>query len=111
MLEYAHTYSTDLSHQHFQGFWYYEYSVEHPGDVLKSLEKRGFIQPGNLRSAIENQTILVIKNELRAIGQKVSGKKADLIARLLSNASPEELEKKFSVRFYERRKIPAQECG
>lgn len=40
MLEYAHTYSTDLSHQHFQGFWYYEYSVEHPGDVLKSLEKK-----------------------------------------------------------------------
>lgn len=53
----------------------------------------------------------MIKNELRAIGQKVRGKKADLIDRLLSNASPEELEKKFSVRFYERRKIPAQECG
>lgn len=101
MLEYAHTYSTDLSHQHFQGFWYYEYSVEHPGDVVKSLEKRGFIQPGNLRSAIQNQTVPVIKNELRAIGQKVSGKKADLIDRLLSNTSPEELEKKFPVRFYE----------
>ena len=54
-------YSTDLSHQHFQGFWYYEYSVEHPGDVVKSLEKRGFIQPGNLRSAIQNQTVPVIK--------------------------------------------------
>ena len=61
MLEYAHTYSTDLSHQHFQGFWYYEYSVEHPGDVVKSLEKRGFIQLGNLRSAIQNQTVPVIK--------------------------------------------------
>lgn len=63
------TYSTDLSHQHFQGFWYYEYFVEHPGDVVKSLEKRGFIQPGNLRSAIQNQTVLVIKNELRASRQ------------------------------------------
>ena len=61
MLEYAHTYSTDLSHQHFQGFWYYEYSVEHPGDVVNSLEKIGFIQPGNLRSAIQNQTVPVIK--------------------------------------------------
>ena len=75
MLEYAHTYSTDLSHKHFQGFWYYEYSVEHPGDVVNSLEKIGFIQPGNLRSAIQNQTVLVLKNELRAIGQKVSGKR------------------------------------
>lgn len=109
MLDYAHTYSTDLSHQHFQGFWYYEYSVEHPGDVLKSLEKRGFIQPGNLRSAIQNQTVPVIKNELRTIGQKVSGKKADLIDRLLSNASPEELEKKFPVRFYELTESGTQE--
>lgn len=109
MLEYAHTYSTDLSHQHFQGFWYYEYSVEHPGDVVKSLEKRGFIQPGNLRSAIQNQTVPVIKNELRAIGQKVSGKKADLIDRLLSNTSPEELEKKFPVRFYELTESGTQE--
>ena len=109
MLEYAHTYSTDLSHQHFQGFWYYEYSVEHPGDVVKSLEKRGFIQPGNLRSAIQNQTVPVIKNELRAIGQKVSGKKSDLIDRLLSNTSPEELEKKFPVRFYELTESGTQE--
>lgn len=109
MLDYAHTYSTDLSHQHFQGFWYYEYSVEHPEDVLKSLEKRGFIRPGNLRSAIQNQTVPLIKNELRTIGQKVSGKKADLIDRLLSNVSPEELEKKFPVRFYELTESGTQE--
>lgn len=101
MLDYAHTFSTDLSHQHYQGFWYYEYSVEHPDEVLKSLEERDFIRPGNLRSAIQQLTVPVIKKELKAIGQKVSGKKADLIERLLNNASAEELEKKFPIRFYE----------
>lgn len=109
MLDYAHIYSTDLSHQQFYAFWYYEYSVEHPEDVLKSLEERGFIRPGDLRSAIEKQTVPVIKNELKAIGQKVSGKKADLIDRLLSNASTEELEKKFSIRFYELTELGKQE--
>ena len=46
---------------------------------------------------------------MRAIGQKVSGKKADLIDRLLSNTSPEELEKKFPVRFYELTESGTQE--
>lgn len=41
----------------------------------------------------------MIKKELKAIGQKVSGKKAELIDRLLENASLEDLEKKFPVRF------------
>lgn len=111
MLDYAHTYSTDLAHQHFQGFWYYEYSVEHPAEVLQSLEKRGFIQPGDLLSALQNQTVPVIKNELKAIGQKVGGKKADLIDRLLANASHDELEKKFLVRFYELTESGRQELA
>ena len=91
MLDYAHTYSTDLKHQHFQGFWYYDYSVKHPAKVLKSLEERGFIKPGDLQSAIQRLTVTVIKNELKAIGQKVTGKKADLIDRLLKNASLQDL--------------------
>ena len=111
MLDYAHTFSTDLKHQEFQGFWYYEYSVRHPADVLKSLEKRGFIHPGDLQSAIQRLTIPIIKNELKAIGQKVSGKKADLIDRLLSNASHAELEKKFPVRFYELTESGRQELA
>ena len=62
MLDYAHTYSTDLKHQHFQEFWYYDYSVKHPAKVLKSLEERGFIKPGDLQSAIQRLTVPVIKN-------------------------------------------------
>lgn len=111
MLDYAHTYSTHSPHQHFQGFWYYEYSVEHPADILKSLEKRGFIQPGNLQSAIQQLTVPVIKKELKTIGQKVSGKKAVLIDRLLANAPIEELEKKFPVRFYELTEAGQQELA
>lgn len=111
MLDYAHTFSTSSRNNHFQGFWYYEYSVEHPGAVLKSLERRGFIQPGDLRSAIQNLTVPMIKKELKAIGQKVSGKKAELIDRLLENASLEDLEKKFPVRFYELTESGQQELA
>jgi hypothetical protein len=111
MLDYAHTFSTSSRNNHYPGFWYYEYSVEHPGAVLKSLEKRGFIQPGDLRSAIQNLTVPMIKKELKTIGQKVSGKKAELIDRLLENASLEDLEKKFPVRFYELTESGQQELA
>lgn len=111
MLDYAHTFSTSSKNNHYQGFWYYEYSVEHPGAVLKSLEKRGFIQPGDLRSAIQNLTVPMIKKELKALGQKVSGKKADLIDRLLENASLEDLKKRFPVRFYELTESGQQELA
>lgn len=79
--------------------------------MLKSLERRGFIQPGDLRSAIQNLTVPMIKKELKAIGQKVSGKKAELIDRLLENASLEDLEKKFPVRFYELTESGQQELA
>lgn len=111
MLDYAHTYSTNSHRRHFQGFWYYQYSVQRPGKILHSLEERGFIQPGDLRSTIQAQTIPIIKNELKAIGQKVSGKKADLVERLLQNASPERLEKRFPERFYELTESGAKELA
>lgn len=79
--------------------------------MLKSLERRGFIQPGDLRSAIQNLTVPMIKKELKAIGQKVSGKKAELIDRLLENASLEDLDKKFPVHFYELTESGQQELA
>lgn len=100
MLDYAHTFSTESKKQDFQGFWYYEYSVEHPEAVLKSLETRNFIRPGDLQSTVQHLTVSEIKQELKTIGQKVSGKKSDLIARLLDNVDLEKLNQKFPVRFY-----------
>ena len=111
MLDYAHTYSTDLKNQNFQGFWYYEYSVEHPDEILKSLKKRGFVQIGDIKSAIQHLTIPALKETLKAIGQKVTGKKADLVNRLLANASHEELDKKFPIRFFALTRLGQQELA
>ncbi len=100
MLDYAHTFSTKSVKSDFQEFWYYQYSVKHPEYVLKSLESRHFISPGDLQSTIQRLTVAEIRQELKAIGQKVSEKKSDLVARLLANADQDALSRKFPTRYY-----------
>ena len=85
MLDYAHTYKT--SDNSFQGFWYYQYSVKDPQSILDSLYERGFIELGDLRSVLERLKLDEIKDELKLVNEKVSGKKAELIDRLLEDAS------------------------
>ena len=111
MLDYAHTFSTDVKNQDFQKFWYYEYSTKNPKAVLKSLEDRNFICPGDLQSAIQHLPILEIKQELKSIEQKVSGKKAALVTRLLDNVDLDKLNQKFSARFYALTETGQQELS
>lgn len=98
MLEYAPSYKT--ANNSFQQFWFYQYSVKEPQKILDSLFDRGFIKIGDLKSALEKLKIPEIKDELKAIEQKVTGKKAELIDRLLENADKEYLEKKYSERYF-----------
>ncbi|WP_416176933.1 SAP domain-containing protein [Dialister sp.] len=100
MLSYAHTYSNRTKHDEFQHFWYYEYSVSKPEDVLSSLLERGFLAFGDLRSSIEHTTVVDIKNILRQKKLKVSGRKAELMSRLMENVPSAELEDLFPVRYY-----------
>lgn len=98
MLDYAHTYKT--SDNSFQGFWYYQYSVKDPQSILNSLCERGFIEPGDLRSVLEHLKLGEIKDELKLLNEKISGKKAELIDRLLSVADHNELFAKYPERFF-----------
>ncbi|MCM1565858.1 MAG: SAP domain-containing protein [Dehalobacter sp.] len=98
LLDYAHTYMTD--NQRFQGFWLYHYGVTKPEDVLKSLLTRGFLELGDIKNILENKTIPVLKEELKKQGLKTTGKKADIIKRLLKEGNREELELSFSERMY-----------
>ena len=98
MLEYAPHFKT--THNNFQNFWYWQYSVTEPQAILDSLFERGFTEVGDLRSALEKLKLPEIKEELKLINQKVTGKKAELIDRLMEFGDLAALGKKYSERYY-----------
>ena len=98
MLEYAPRFKT--SNNQFQNFWYWQYSVTDPQSVLDSLLERGFIKKGDLKSALEKLKLPEIKEELKQLNQKVTGKKSELIDRLINSADLSVLNKKYSERYY-----------
>ena len=98
MLNYASTYK--ISENKFQGFWYYLYSVKEPQTILDSLHKRGFLSVGTLQEAIEKLKVTELKEELLAIGEKTTGKKADLVTRLLEKGDLNFLDNKYQDRYY-----------
>lgn len=99
MLHYANTYKVGGGNS-FQNFWLYQYSVEKPQIVLDSLLSRGFLTSGDLKSALERQKVVDLKAELQAVGEKTTGKKAELVERLLNGCSVDSLEAKYSERYY-----------
>jgi len=105
-LDYAHSYYTEGNR--YQGFWWYGYGVRDVDVVLRSLLERGFLQVGNLQSAIENETGAVLKEELKKHGLKVSGKKAELVQRLLNEVSQDELNARFTKRTYQLTELGKQ---
>jgi len=84
MLNYADTY-TDGDNR-FQGFWSFRYNVSDPQDLLYNLQKRGYIAIGDAAYQLQRLSATDIKKLLSDHGLKTSGKKADLIARLISSA-------------------------
>ena len=98
MLEYAPHFK--ISNNTFQNVWYWQYSVTEPQAILDSLFERGFTEVGDLRSALEKLKLPEIKEELKLINQKVTGKKADLIDRLMEFGNLDDLDKKYSERYY-----------
>lgn len=99
MLDYAHTYKT--SGNTFQAFWKFKYSVLNPQSILDSLIHRGFIKAGNVKGCLEKLKVSEIKDLLTKVNQKTTGKKAELVERVLDSYSNEVLENMFTVRYYE----------
>ncbi|HHX60381.1 MAG TPA: SAP domain-containing protein [Epulopiscium sp.] len=97
-LDYAHTFYTHENS--FQGFWWYKYGVRDVQAVLSSLNDRGFLQIGDIGSALEKQNVSVLKEVLRKYDLKVSGKKVELIERVIDNIPEEEIKALFPKRTY-----------
>lgn len=87
LLSYASKYYVEGNS--FPGFGWYKYGVRDVDKSLISLRDRGFLQVGSLESAIRKETAAALKDVLRDNNLKVSGKKADLVQRLLVEV-PEE---------------------
>ena len=85
----------------YPGFWWYKYGIKDVDKSLKSLLDRGFLQIGSLSSAIEKETATVLKGLLKANNLKVSGKKAELVQRLLDEVPEEKLKAVFTRYTYE----------
>jgi hypothetical protein len=85
----------------FPGFWWYKYGIKDVNKSLRSLLDRGFLRVGSLKSAIEKETGTVLKDILRDNNLKVSGKKVDLVKRLLDEVPEEKLKSIFTKHTYE----------
>lgn len=75
----------------YPGFWWFAYGIRNVGAALKSLEERGFLTYGPAHDALKGFTVAELKTLLQQKGAPVSGKKADLIERVMKNFSKEEL--------------------
>lgn len=99
MLDYAHTYKNTKNQ--FQNFWKWNYSVDNPQSVLDSLLQRGFIIEGNARSTLTNLKVGDLKDLLTKVGEKTTGKKEELIQRILTKYSDETLTDMFPEKYFE----------
>jgi len=106
VLDYAHSYYTEGNS--YQGFWWYRYGVRDVDKCLRSLIERGFLGIGDLQSAIALENATVLKEELKKHRLKVSGKKDELIQRLISEVSHKELNSRFAKRTYQLTELGKQ---
>lgn len=75
----------------YPGFWWFTYGIRDVSTALRSLEHRGFIAFGSVSDCVKGLTIQQLKELLVAKGQPATGKKAELVAHVVSVFSEEEL--------------------
>lgn len=68
----------------YPGLWWFEYGIRDVGHALESLAARGFIEWAPKASALGNLKVSKLKSILEDAGLPSNGKKADLIARIVS---------------------------
>ena len=84
----------------YPGFWWFEYGIRNVGYRLETLRERGFIRYSTAAENVKTLTNDELKQLLKLLGQKVSGKKDELIDRVLMNASDEFLVRNITERKY-----------
>lgn len=98
MLSCADSYKT--INNSFPNYWKYDFAVSDPQAILTSLHERGFIDVGTVEDALSRLKVVELKEYLSRIGEKTSGKKDELIKRILENYDISELEHTLTERYY-----------
>jgi len=94
-----HAQGRSTNNQDLGDFWQNAYGVSDPGAVLTSLAERDFIRASTIGETIDREaTIPTLKEELAKHSLPLSGKKSDLIGRLIGNVPGDELASIFSNR-------------
>lgn len=97
-LSYAERYR--LSGDDYPGFWWWRYGVKDVHGMLDSLLARGFLREGDETTTLRVSTAIELKDFLKSQGLKVSGKKDELVNRILVEASPAAVRSAFPNRTY-----------
>lgn len=98
VLDYAHTFYT--SGNSFQGFWWYRYGIRDVQSILSLLVERGFLKIGDLKAVLDRQTAATLKEVMKLHNITTTGKKDELIQRILDKIPESELNKHFPKRTY-----------
>lgn len=84
----------------FAGFWWYRYGVKDMNTLMDSLIERGYIRIGSIIEGLQTYKVEELKKELGNNNLKISGKKAELIQRLIENMPEKEISDRFPRRPY-----------
>ena len=84
----------------YQLFWEYSYGIQDVSLIIASLFEKGFFRKGTIVETIKLSTVPILKELLKKRNLKVSGKKDDLIKRIIENIPEDELEPIFNERPY-----------
>ncbi|MDO4869934.1 MAG: SAP domain-containing protein [Bacillota bacterium] len=76
----------------YPGFWWFEYGIRDIGQLLQSLESRGFIEYASGHESLERLKVTELKKILSDHGLPNAGKKADLIDSVKSHIDESELD-------------------
>lgn len=98
VLSYAPRYSNEETD--YPRFWWNYYGIKDVSKILLDLQKRGYLEVGSIADALNYERITVVREELKKRELKASGKKDELVARLLENVDEEELSLVFTKRPY-----------
>ena len=75
----------------YPGLWWFKYGIRDVGHALESLEKRGFIKWRAKTASLNSLKVDELKHILAGRNLPLTGKKADLVERIINEIPEEEL--------------------
>lgn len=75
----------------YPGFWWFKYGIRDVGHTMESLEQRGFLKWASKIKSLKGLTIDELKQILLNASLPITGKKADLISRISTEISEQNL--------------------